>query len=262
MPSALAGESPRSSALAASLLVHATGALLVFQVLPSLAPPAAPATVIVDLVTAPVPPASDTPSPAPLRHTSVPPTPTRARRPAAVAPSPDRARAASTAEPAADPAPPRDPRPLASEAAPSAPRGAEPPTAASGDAVTGETPAVAVANGGRDATGPASPAFRGAGGTSDEGLTAFARPRGGYQLRPAYPETARRAGIEGVSVLRLLVRADGSIGDVFVERPAPHPDLDRAAIAAVRGWRFEPARRGREAVAVWVTLPVRFALHR
>ena len=37
-------------------------------------------------------------------------------------------------------------------------------------------------------------------------------------------------------------------------------DLDRAAIEAVKTWLFEPARRGKEPVPVWVTLPVRFGL--
>jgi protein TonB len=93
-----------------------------------------------------------------------------------------------------------------------------------------------------------------------DGLTGFARPRGGYQTRPVYPESARRAGLEGVSTLRFEVRADGTVGAIAVERSAGFGELDRAAVAAVRTWRFEPARRGNDAVAVWVTLPVRFEL--
>jgi len=56
------------------------------------------------------------------------------------------------------------------------------------------------------------------------------------------------------------VLADGRIGDVLVERSAGHPDLDQAATEAVRRWRFEPARRGDDAVAMWVLLPVEFRL--
>ena len=47
-----------------------------------------------------------------------------------------------------------------------------------------------------------------------------------------------------------------------VETSAGYAALDQAAMIAVRTWRFEPARRGSEAVAVWVTLPVRFELSR
>ena len=93
-----------------------------------------------------------------------------------------------------------------------------------------------------------------------EGLTRTARPQGGYQVRPAYPSAPRRLGIQGTSLLRVHVLADGGIGDVLVERSAGHPDLDRAAMEAVRRWRFEPARRGPDAVAMWVLLPVEFRL--
>jgi protein TonB len=56
------------------------------------------------------------------------------------------------------------------------------------------------------------------------------------------------------------VLADGRVGDIDVEQSAGHPDLDQAATDAVRRWRFEPARRGEQAVAMWVRLPVEFRL--
>lgn len=93
-----------------------------------------------------------------------------------------------------------------------------------------------------------------------EGLTQYARPQGGYQVRPAYPAGPRRLGIQGTTLLRVHVLADGRIGEVLVETSAGHHDLDEAAADAVRRWRFEPARRGTEAVAMWVLLPVEFRL--
>ena len=91
-------------------------------------------------------------------------------------------------------------------------------------------------------------------------LTGPAIPRGGYQVTPSYPASARRAGIEGTTLLGVRVEADGRVGDVVLKRSAGHPDLDHAAENAVRRWRFEPARRGADAVAVWVDLPVQFHL--
>jgi periplasmic protein TonB len=96
--------------------------------------------------------------------------------------------------------------------------------------------------------------------TTPDGVTRTARPQGGYQVRPAYPAAPRRLGIQGTTMLRVHVLADGRIGDVLVERSAGHPDLDQAATDAVRRWRFEPARRGDDAVAMWVLLPVEFRL--
>ncbi|MFI5375660.1 MAG: TonB family protein [Candidatus Rokuibacteriota bacterium] len=94
-----------------------------------------------------------------------------------------------------------------------------------------------------------------------EGVTSFARPLGGYQTTPHYPEAARRQGVEGTVTLRFEVLASGKVGTVQVQRSAGRADLDRAAVDAIQTWLFEPARRGKEAVAVWVTLPVRFELN-
>lgn len=79
-------------------------------------------------------------------------------------------------------------------------------------------------------------------------------------MRPSYPATARRLGIQGITLLRVHVLIDGRVGDVLVQESAGHPDLDEAAAVAVRQWRFEPARRGNDPVAMWVLLPVDFRL--
>ncbi len=97
-------------------------------------------------------------------------------------------------------------------------------------------------------------------GGGARGPSRLARPRGGYQIRPRYPESARREGIEGVTFLKFEIRADGRVGKVLVERSAGHRDLDLTAVEAVKLWRFDPARRGNQPIAMWVTLSVRFEL--
>ena len=92
-------------------------------------------------------------------------------------------------------------------------------------------------------------------------LSGIARPLGGYQVKPRYPESARRAGVQGVTTLRVRVLENGRVCDVIVEQSAGFRDLDLAAMDAVKKWLFEPARRGKEAVSVWVMLPVKFELH-
>jgi protein TonB len=91
-------------------------------------------------------------------------------------------------------------------------------------------------------------------------VTQRAIPRGGYQYRPTYPATARNLGIQGTTLLHVLVADDGRVAEVLVKQSAGHADLDRAAIDAVRRWRFEPARRGTEPVEMWVQLPFEFRL--
>jgi len=100
----------------------------------------------------------------------------------------------------------------------------------------------------------------GGGVGSGEALSGLARPLGGYQVKPRYPESARRAGAQGVTTLRLRVLENGRVGEVLVEQSAGFRDLDIAAIDAVKKWLFEPARRGKEPISVWVLLPVKFQL--
>jgi protein TonB len=100
----------------------------------------------------------------------------------------------------------------------------------------------------------------GGGVGSGEALAGIARPLGGYQVKPRYPESARRAGFQGVTRLRVHVLESGRVSEVMVDQSAGFRDLDLAAMDAVRKWRFEPARRGKEPVSVWVMLPVKFEL--
>jgi TonB family protein len=101
----------------------------------------------------------------------------------------------------------------------------------------------------------------GGGAGSGEALSGLARPLGGYQVKPRYPESARRAGFQGVTTLRVRVLENGRVGEVVVDQSAGFRDLDFAAVEAVKKWLFEPARRGKDAVSVWVMLPVKFELH-
>lgn len=79
------------------------------------------------------------------------------------------------------------------------------------------------------------------------------------RVDPRYPETARRSGIAGEVVLRVVVEANGEIGEVDVVSGAP-AGLTEAAAEAVRRWEYEPALVDGQAVAVYKTIRVRFSL--
>jgi TonB family protein len=79
------------------------------------------------------------------------------------------------------------------------------------------------------------------------------------EVKPEYTEDARRTGIEGDVELEIVVRSDGSVGDVKVIRGLGG-GLDRRAIDAVRQWRFTPAKRFGRAVDVVVEVAVEFKL--
>jgi protein TonB len=77
---------------------------------------------------------------------------------------------------------------------------------------------------------------------------------------PRYPLAARRFGEQGTVTLRVLVTAEGLPARVDLEKTSGSVHLDSAAIEAVKGWRFTPARRGNEAVEGWVLVPIVFRL--
>lgn len=80
-----------------------------------------------------------------------------------------------------------------------------------------------------------------------------------HEVKPDYPEDARRRSLEGDVVLEIVVRRDGAVGDVRVIQSLG-ASLDQRAIDAVRQWRFDPARRRGAPVDVLVEVSVEFKL--
>ncbi|MCC7540700.1 MAG: energy transducer TonB, partial [Deltaproteobacteria bacterium] len=80
------------------------------------------------------------------------------------------------------------------------------------------------------------------------------------RVLPEYPARARALELEGQVVLEVVVDREG--------RPEPairvlrsQPPFDGAAVAAVRRWRFRPARDAEgHPVRVLMEVPVRFEL--
>ena len=79
------------------------------------------------------------------------------------------------------------------------------------------------------------------------------------EVRPSYTDAARRQAIEGDVVLEIVVRSDGSVGNVRVRRSLGG-GLEQKAIEAVRQWRFMPAKRQGVPVDVVVDVAVEFKL--
>ncbi len=79
------------------------------------------------------------------------------------------------------------------------------------------------------------------------------------EVKPDYTEEARRRSVEGDVVLEIVVRRDGSVGDVKILQGLGS-GLDARAVDAVRQWRFSPARRQGVPVDVIVEVAVEFKL--
>lgn len=84
----------------------------------------------------------------------------------------------------------------------------------------------------------------------------------GANTRVAYPIDALRRHDQGTVVLRVLVSATGNVLDVAVAHSSGSARLDRAALAAVRNWRFRPATEGGMAQSAWARVPITFDLSR
>ncbi|MHB8500540.1 MAG: TonB family protein, partial [Candidatus Acidiferrales bacterium] len=78
--------------------------------------------------------------------------------------------------------------------------------------------------------------------------------------KPAYPELARRAGIEGIVKLQVKVKTDGSIEVQKVLQG--EPVLADAAMDAVKKWRANPASINGTRVETISTVTFDFELHR
>jgi protein TonB len=85
-------------------------------------------------------------------------------------------------------------------------------------------------------------------------------PMAGQTPPPDYPAAALRRGDAGTVMVRVEVGADGVPTDVSVEARSGSRDLDRAALDAVRRWRFNPAQRDGQPVASSVVVPIDFNL--
>ncbi|HEX6739194.1 MAG TPA: energy transducer TonB, partial [Vicinamibacteria bacterium] len=64
-----------------------------------------------------------------------------------------------------------------------------------------------------------------------------------------YPEAARRLRFGGLVMVEMVITERGETADVRVLHGAGDV-LDQAVVDAVRGWRFEPARKGGRPVRV------------
>lgn len=193
-----------------------------------------------------------TPSPVPARtEPDKSPLPAVSASTFAAPASPSPSRSSTGRAPASETAPQRQDAP-----APIAPNPAGEPQAAQGEAAPGERPVAAPVATAHEKAQPAQ--------------IAHASPRAAsvahtdvaylFNPKPDYPPAARRRGLEGTVLVRVLVSTEGVPDQTRVVGPSGIDELDQAAVIAVQRWRFAPAREGSTAIAHWVDIPIRFKL--
>jgi protein TonB len=77
-------------------------------------------------------------------------------------------------------------------------------------------------------------------------------------VRPVYPPEAMATGVAGMVIVEALIDMEGAVRSTRVLRSIPQ--LDQAALDAVRQWRFTPTVLNGLAVPVIMTVTVNFTL--
>lgn len=84
-------------------------------------------------------------------------------------------------------------------------------------------------------------------------------PRMKTVVKPAYPEAAKRANVEGVVILQVEIDASGTVMDAQVVKSLGS-GCDEAALEAVKQTSFVPAYEDGKPVPVRIRIPYRFKI--
>lgn len=77
-------------------------------------------------------------------------------------------------------------------------------------------------------------------------------------MKPVYPDEAKTQGIQGVVIIEVRIDEEGRVSDARVLRSIP--ELDEAALEAVRQWMFTPTLLNGKPVPLIMTVTVNFTL--
>ena len=99
------------------------------------------------------------------------------------------------------------------------------------------------------ATLPEGAAYRVGGGVS--------APKAIYHPDPQYPIAARDSNLPATVILWVIVGPDGLPHEIRVAQAAGH-GFDENAIEAVQKWRFKPAKKDGQPVAVQINVQIHF----
>ena len=89
------------------------------------------------------------------------------------------------------------------------------------------------------------------------------QPVGGFDLiqkNLVYPESARKAGIEGRVFVNVQIDEQGNVTEARIAKSIDPDGCDKAALWAVSTVKWKPAIRDGKPVKVWIIIPIQFTL--
>ncbi len=118
-------------------------------------------------------------------------------------------------------------------------------------------------NGSSTAGGDGGPGGNGD-GNGGNGRAGVAPPMILSKVEPLYPYQYREAGNEGKVVLKTEILENGRPGRVYVLQSSGYELLDKAALAAIKRWRFVPAqdRKSGRLIRSYLRIPINFRLEK
>ena len=76
---------------------------------------------------------------------------------------------------------------------------------------------------------------------------------------PDYPSQQRRDGVSGLVTVKCTIDVKGDVVEAEVVKSSDHA-FDDPAIAALKKWKFKPAKQDGSPVAIKVNIPIKFNL--
>ena len=78
-------------------------------------------------------------------------------------------------------------------------------------------------------------------------------------VAPEYPPEMRRDGTAGLVLINCLVDEKGTVQDPKVEKTS-NEAFSQPALDALSKWRFKPAKKAGAAIAIRVSIPIKFTV--
>jgi protein TonB len=76
-------------------------------------------------------------------------------------------------------------------------------------------------------------------------------------VAPDYPDELRRDGVSGIVTVKCTIDEQGNVTDLQVEKSS-NGAFDKPAVAALKKWKFKPAKQDGAPVAIKVSIPIKF----
>jgi protein TonB len=76
-------------------------------------------------------------------------------------------------------------------------------------------------------------------------------------VAPEYPDELRREGVSGLVMVKCSIDEQGNVTETVIEKSS-NAAFEKPAVAAVKKWKFKPAKQDGAPVAIKVSIPIKF----